>query len=220
MKITLQELASLVDGQLAFGDPDSLITGFGSIPEAESGDVTFLGNPRYAPALKKSRASAVLTTEEFDDVPPGMAVIRTKNPTLQFSAVIEKFSPPKRQFEPGVDPSAVISATAKLNRERVYVGPNVVIEDDAEIGDGTAVHAGAFVGRGAVLGVNCLLHPHAVVKDHCRLGNRVIIHSCTVIGSDGFGYELSEGRHVKIEQMGIVQLDDDVEVGSCTTIDR
>lgn len=220
MNILLKELATLLEGNITQGDPDLLVTGFGSIQEAEPGHITFLGNPRYAPALKKSRASVLLTGEEFQDIPESMAVIRVANPTLQFSLVIQKFGPPKREFQPGIHPTAVISGTAKLNRERVSIGPYVVIEDEVEIGDGTAVHAGAFIGHGTRLGEGCLLHAHAVIKERCVLGNRVIIHSGAMIGTDGFGFEFSGGRHVKIDQVGIVQLDDDVEVGSCTTIDR
>ncbi|WP_038165100.1 UDP-3-O-(3-hydroxymyristoyl)glucosamine N-acyltransferase [Verrucomicrobium sp. BvORR106] len=220
MNILLKELAALLEGNITQGDPELLVTGFSSIQEAEPGDITFLGNPRYAPALKKSRASVVLTGEDFQDVPKSMAVIRVSNPTLQFSLVIQKFSPPKREFQPGVHPTAVIGETAKLNRERVYIGPHVVIEEDVEIGDGTAIHAGSFVGQGARLGEGCLLHAHAVVKDRSILGNRVIIHSGAMIGTDGFGYEFSGGRHVKIDQIGIVQVDDDVEIGSCTVVDR
>lgn len=220
MNILLKELATLLEGNITQGDPNLLITGFGSIQEAEPGDITFLGNPRYAPALKKSRASVLLTGEDFHDIPESMAVIRVANPTLQFSLVIQKFGAPKREFHAGIHPTAVISETAKLNRERVYVGPHVVIEDDVEIGDGTAVHAGSFIGQGSRLGEGCLLHAHAVIKDRCLIGNRVIIHSGAMIGTDGFGYEFSGGRHVKIDQVGIVQLDDDVEIGGCTTIDR
>lgn len=220
MNILLKELATLLEGNITHGDPNLLVTGFGSIQEAEPGHITFLGNPRYAPALKKSRASVLLTGEDFQDIPESMAVIRVANPTLQFSIVIQKFGPPKREIQTGIHPTAVISETAKLNPESVYIGPHVVIEDDVEIGDGTAIYAGSFIGHGSRLGEGCLLHAHAVIKDRCILGDRVIIHSGAMIGTDGFGYEFSNGRHLKIDQVGIVQLDDDVEVGSCATIDR
>ena len=220
MKATLQEVATLVGGTVTAGDAAMVLTGFSSIAEAESGDITFLGNPRYAPALKKSRASAVLVDETFQDIPASMAVIRVVNPTLKFSAIIEQYGPPKRAFAPGVHPTAVISATAKLNRDAVAVGPYAVIEDDVVIGDGSSIGAGACIEAGARLGEGCAIHPNVVIKHRCLIGNRVILHSGTVIGSDGFGYELQNGRHMKIDQVGIVQIDDDVEIGSCTTIDR
>lgn len=220
MKATLQEVANLVSGTITAGDAALLLTGFSSISEAEVGDITFLGNPRYAPALRKSRASAVLVDAQFQDIPPALAVIRVANPTLEFSRIIQQFGPPKRTFVPGVHPSAVISASATLDPTMVSVGPHAVIEDDVVIGNGTSIGDGACIERGVRMGEGCFIHSNAVIKERCVLGDRVIIHSGAAIGTDGFGYELQNGRHVKIDQVGIVQIDNDVEVGSCTTIDR
>jgi UDP-3-O-[3-hydroxymyristoyl] glucosamine N-acyltransferase len=220
MNTSLNKIALLVEGEITAGDPDMVVTGFNSIQEAEPGEITFLGNPRYAVALKKSSASAVIVDRQFTDLPPSMAVIRVENPTLKFSTIIQRFGPPKQTFDPGVHPSAFISPKAQINVDMTYVGPNVVIEDGAIIGDGSLIHAGAFIGRNTRLGAKCVIHVNAVIKERCKLGNRVIIHSGAIIGTDGFGYEFSEGKHLKIDQVGIVQLDDDVEVGSCTTIDR
>lgn len=220
MKTNLKELSDLTAGSIAKGDHNLSITGFNSIQEAESGEITFLGNSRYASFLKKSKASAILVDEQFGDFPEGMAVIRVNNPTLQFSLIINKFGPQKQPFQPGFHPTAVIGVGTKLDPARVYVGPCAVIEDGAEIGDGSSIHGGAFIGRDARVGNDCLIHANAVIKERCVLGNRVIIHSGAVIGSDGFGYEFTGGRHLKIDQVGIVQIDDDVEVGSCATIDR
>ncbi|HSI64506.1 MAG TPA: UDP-3-O-(3-hydroxymyristoyl)glucosamine N-acyltransferase [Candidatus Saccharimonadia bacterium] len=220
MNTSLNRIALLIEGEIASGDPDLIISGFNSIQEAEPGEITFLGNPRYAPALRKCRASAVLVDGQFADVPPGMAVVRVDNPTLKFSTVIQRFGPPKQSFDPGVHPTAVVSPKAQMNGDMTYVGPHVVIEEGAVIGDGSCIHAGAYIGRNTRLGLKCVIHTNAVIKERCKLGNRVVIHSGAIIGTDGFGYELSDGKHVKIDQVGIVQLDDDVEVGSCTTIDR
>lgn len=220
MKATLQEVAVLVGGSITAGDAAMPLTGFSSITEAESGDITFLGNPRYAPALRKSRASAVLVDSQFQDIPATLAVIRVANPTLEFSRIIQQFGPPKRPFVPGIHPSAVISPTAMLDESKVSIGPHAVVEDDVVIGNGTSIGDGACVERGVRLGEDCFIHSGAVVKERCILGDRVIIHSGAAIGTDGFGYEMQNGRHVKIDQVGIVQIDDDVEVGSCTTIDR
>jgi UDP-3-O-[3-hydroxymyristoyl] glucosamine N-acyltransferase len=119
-----------------------------------------------------------------------------------------------------VHPAAIISPSVRLDPGKVSVGPHAIIDDDVIIGDGTSVGAGACIERSVRLGADCFIHANAVIKERCVLGNRVIIHSGAVVGSDGFGYELHDGRHVKIDQVGIVQIDDDVEVGSCTTIDR
>ncbi len=220
MRTNLKELSDLTEGTIATGDQDLSITGFNSIQEAEPGDITFLGNSRYAPALAKSKASAVLVDETFQDFPPAMAVIRVSNPTLQFSRIIKQYGPQKLPFQPGVHPSAVISPTAKLDPAKVFVGPCVTIEDGAEIGDGSTIKAGANIGRGVKLGRDCLIHANAVINERCLLGDRVIIHSGAVIGADGFGYEFTGGRHLKIDQVGIVQVDNDVEIGACATIDR
>jgi UDP-3-O-[3-hydroxymyristoyl] glucosamine N-acyltransferase len=220
MKTTLQEVAALVGGVVAAGDASLPLTGFSSIAEAEAGDITFLGNARYAPALKKSRASAVLVDQQFQDIPAALAVIRVPNPTLKFSLIIQEFGPSRRPFTPGVHPTAVISDSAILDREKVSVAPYAVIEDGVVIGNGSTIGAGACIEREAQLGADCVIHANVVVKERCRLGNRVIIHSGAAIGTDGFGYELQNGRHMKIDQVGIVQIDDDVEIGSCTTIDR
>ena len=149
-----------------------------------------------------------------------MAVIQSENPTLAFSAIIKEFGPQKKVFAPGVHATASVSADAKFDSTKVYVGPNAVIEDGAEIGDGTLVHGGAYIGPDAKIGKDCVIHANAVIKDNCLLGDRVIIHSGAVIGADGFGYQFSGGKQLKIEQVGRVQIDDDVEIGSCTTIDR
>ena len=219
-QLTHQNLAELVGGILIQGDPGGVVTGLNSLSEAMPGEVSFLGNPRYAAQLKTSRASAVLVAPNLIEPPLEIALIQVANPTLAFSIVTKLFGPKSKTQATGVHPAAIVAETASLDRGKVSIGPNAVIEDEVVIGDGTIIHAGAFVGFGARLGAGCVIHANAVIKEHCVLGNRVIIHSGAVIGSDGFGYELVQGRHLKIEQVGIVHIDDDVEIGSCTTIDR
>lgn len=220
--ITLQKLAELVGGDLVAGAPDTVITGLNSIVDAGPGDITFLGNTRYLSALKTTRAAAALVSVDLDgaEAPAGLALIRVANPTFAFSSVIRWFGPPSLEFAPGVHSTAVVASSAVFDPQTVSIGPHVVVEDGVTLGEGTILHAGVYIGRGAKLGADCVIHANAVVKDRCVIGNRVIIHSGTVIGTDGFGYELVKGRHQKIEQVGIVQIDDDVEIGSCTTIDR
>lgn len=223
MSTTLQHLSELVGGTILRGDPSQAVSGLNSIGEAQPGEITFLGNPRYLPALKSTQASAVLVAADFaalPELPDKLALIGVENPTLAFSSVIRHFGPPPRELGQGVDASASVSSKAVFDPQKVSIGPCAVIEDDVRIGDGTIIHAGTFVGQGALIGEDCVLHPNATVRERCVLGNRVILHSGCVIGADGFGYELVKGRHQKIEQVGIVQLDDDVEVGACSTIDR
>jgi UDP-3-O-[3-hydroxymyristoyl] glucosamine N-acyltransferase len=217
--ITLQELAALVGGSIKHGDPDSRFTGLNSLSDAVPGDISFLGNPRYLPQVSTTAASAILVSLEFAEQVPHVALVEVANPTLAFSAVIAHFSPPRRQFTPGVHSTAYVASSAKLG-DNVHVGPLAIVEDDAVIGAGCVIQAGAFVGQGARLGVDCFLHPKSVVKDYCVLGARVIVHSSAVIGSDGFGYEFTYGRYEKIDQVGIVEVGDDVEIGASSTIDR
>ncbi|MGV3661236.1 MAG: UDP-3-O-(3-hydroxymyristoyl)glucosamine N-acyltransferase [Prosthecobacter sp.] len=220
--ITLQKLAELVGGDLAVGAPEAVITGLNSIVDAGPGDITFLGNTRYLSALKTTRAAAALVPADLDGIeaPAGLALIRVANPTFAFSSVIRWFGPPSLEFAPGVHSTAVVASSVVFDAQTVSIGPHVVVEDGVTLGEGTILHAGVYIGRGARLGADCVVHANTVIKDRCVIGNRVIIHSGTVIGTDGFGYELVKGRHQKIEQVGIVQIDDDVEIGSCSTIDR
>jgi len=222
VKITQQKIAEIVGGKLVQGAPDTLIAGLNSVTEASSGEVTFLGNPRYLPSVKTTRATCILVPTGFkpDDAPTGAGLIEVANPTLAFSAVIREFAPPPPPFTPGVHPSATVAGSAEFNPLKVSIGAGVVIEDGVSIGDGTTIHPGAVIGMKARLGVNCVIHSNVTLKDRVLLGDRVIIHSGTVIGTDGFGYEFTQGQHQKIEQVGIVQIDNDVEIGSCTTIDR
>ena len=221
--LTLQQLCDIVAGEITRGDPSQVLTGINAVREAQPGEVTFLGNPRYLPALKVSQASAALIAPDFsavDEVHPEMALIRVENPTLAFSSVIRHFGPPTGEFEPGVHPSAVVAADAVFDSQKVCIGPCAVVESGARLGAGTTVHSCAVVGRGAIVGDDCVIHSQVTIHPRCILGNRVVIHSSAVIGADGFGYELVQGRHVKIDQIGIVQIDDDVEIGACTTVDR
>lgn len=218
--VNAQELATLVGGRLVSGDPLTLLTGLNSVSEAAPGDVTFLGNPRYAALLPQSQASAVLVPQGFEGDGGGKAVIQVENPTLAFSQVIRHFGPRKSPAPMGVHPTAVVAASARFNPQEVSIGPLVHVGEEAVLGSGTVLRAGCSIGDGVVIGESCEFHPNVVVRERCVIGSRVIIHSGSVIGSDGFGYELVQGRHMKIEQVGIVQIDDDVEIGSCTTIDR
>lgn len=218
--ITHQRLAELVGGTLFRGAPEGLVTGLNSITDASPGDVTFLGNERYHSALYTTKATAILVAESFTEELEGKALIRVENPTLAFSTAIRYFSPPSRGFRPGVHSAAVVADTVRYDPQQVSIGPCAVIEDDVVIGDGTVIHGGAFIGHGSRLGADCVIHANATIKDHTQIGDRVVIHSGAAIGTDGFGYEYVHGRHQKIEQVGIVQIDNDVEIGSCTTIDR
>ena len=219
MELTLQEIAELVGGRLdSAADPALRIRGVAALAEAGAGDITFFGNARYLPALKRSAGSAVLVPAEFcEAVPP--ALVRVENPSLAFSQVVARFAPDPIRYAPGVHPTAVVGEGVELG-EGVSLQPFVVVEDGARIGAGTVIGSHGHVGKSAVVGRDCQFAPRVTVGHGCRVGDRVILHSGVVLGSDGFGFEFSGGRHVKIPQIGIVQVDNDVEIGANTTVDR
>ena len=214
----LLELAAIADLELPKGSGDLEITGVASLQEARPGDVTFFGNPRYLAQLRSCKASAVLVPLEFTEQ-IGPVVLRVANPSAAFAAVVAAFAPPEVVAIPGIHASAVVAASATLG-EGVSVGPLAVIEGEAVIGAGSVIGAGCLIGREVRLGEGCHLHSGAIIRERCILGNRVILQPGAVIGSCGFGYEMKDGRHIKIPQTGIVEIGDDVEIGANTTIDR
>jgi UDP-3-O-[3-hydroxymyristoyl] glucosamine N-acyltransferase len=218
VNITLAELAALTGGNLEKGDPDQAITGAAAVTEASGSEVTFFGNAKYLPALKRSMAAAAFVPVDFaEEIAP--ALIKVGNPSLAFALALERFAPPPVVYEPGVHPTAVVAPDATLG-DGVSIQPYAVIEKGAFIGAGAIVGAHGFIGQETAVGAGCHFHPHVTIRERSVIGARVIIHSGTVVGSDGFGYEFSQGRHVKIPQMGCVQIDDDVEIGANVTIDR
>jgi UDP-3-O-[3-hydroxymyristoyl] glucosamine N-acyltransferase len=217
--LTVQELAALVGGQFASGaDLQARITGAASLAEARAGDVTFFGNSKYLAALKTSRATAALVPLDFSEPIPAIA-IRCENPTLAFSQVLARVAPPPVVFVAGIHPTAVIGEGVELG-EGISIQPHVVIESGAKIGARTVVGTGSYIGHEARIGADCQFAARVTIGARCLVGSRVVLHSGVVLGSDGFGFELNAGRHVKIPQTGIVQVDDDVEIGANTTVDR
>lgn len=219
MEISVSELATLIGGQLASQADGSLrISGVAAVSDAQEGHATFLSSPKYLRQLQASKASVALVPPDFSEaVPP--ALIHVENPTVAFSKLIEHFAEPAPNFPPGVHPTAVIGKNVQLGSD-VSIQPFVVIEDGARIGDRTIIGAHSYIGHEAQVGADALLHPRVTIGYRCVVGSRVIFHSGVVLGSDGFGFEFQQGRHVKVPQVGIVQVDDDVEIGANTTIDR
>lgn len=220
MDITLADLVTLVGGTLLNGSPSQAITGFASLKEAFPGDLSFFHDPRYLDRLAKTKAGTVLVPVDFRECPPHVACIAVADPSRSFELIVETYGFQPAAFAPGIHETAVIDPTATLDRSRVSIGPNAVIEAGAKIGNEVEIGAGSFVGRNAVIGAGSKLHANVTVQAECKLGERVILHSGAVIGADGFGYEFDQGRHRKVRQAGIVQIDNDVEIGAGTTIDR
>jgi UDP-3-O-[3-hydroxymyristoyl] glucosamine N-acyltransferase len=214
---TLEQLAKTSRGELV-GDPARQITCTASLAEATTGEVSFFANRKYIGLLRTTRASAVFVPADFAEPIPA-AQIRVSNPTKAFEQVVLKFAPKPIMFAPGIHPTAVIDPGAQLG-QRVSIQPQAVIEAGARIGDDTIIGAGGYIGHETTIGSSCLIYPRVTIRERSRIGSRVIIHSGAVIGADGFGFEMLDGRQQKIQQFGIVQIDDDVEIGANTTIDR
>ena len=207
----------MCDGKL-LGDPAQQITGAASLVEATDGEVSFFNNPKYAAQLRKTRASAVFVPSDFSEQ-IAAAQIRVSNPAKAFEQVVLKLAPKPIEFAPGIHPSAIVDPSVRLGT-RVSIQPHAVIETGATIGDFTVIGAGSYIGHETIVGANCIIYPHVTIRERTRIGARVVIHSGAIIGADGFGFEPAEGRYEKVPQVGIVQIDDDVEIGANTTIDR
>jgi UDP-3-O-[3-hydroxymyristoyl] glucosamine N-acyltransferase len=217
MELTLAEIAAKLGARLV-GDGRVSIRGVAGIREAGPGEITFLANPRYEEFLARTRASAVILHSSA--TPPGIPVLYTEQPYLAFLGVLQIFDSGRGERPPaGVHPTAVIAASARLGQD-VCVGPWVVVGDDCEVGPRTVLMAGAYLGPGARLGADCLVYPHVVIRKECEIGERVVIHAGAVIGDDGFGFAPDGDSYRKIPQIGRVVIEDDVEIGANTTIDR
>jgi UDP-3-O-[3-hydroxymyristoyl] glucosamine N-acyltransferase len=212
----LEELAKLT-GATIKGDPDIRICGLGSMEDAHADQLSFLSDKRFLPLVSECKAAALI-------VPPALeyldrSLLISAQPYLAMARVAQLFW--EAPYLPaGVDATAFTGEGVHLGGG-VSIGPLAHVGPHCRIGEGTRVYGGAYLGCDVVVGDHCFIYPGVTVLDRCRIGNRVIIHSGAVIGSDGFGFAQDEkGRHVKIPQTGIVQIDDDVEIGANCTIDR
>ena len=220
MKISLPDFVTLVGGKLLARGPEVEIAGFASLKEARAGDLTFFHDHRYEARLLATKASAVLVPMDCASFPANVTCIGVSDPSRAFEKLVESYGVQPQPFAAGMHPSAVVAASAKLDPERVSVGANAVIDEEAEIADGVEIGAGSYVGRKVCIGRDSKLFSNATVHLGCILGEHVILHSGVVVGADGFGYEFEKGRHRKVRQSGIVQIDNDVEVGAGSMIDR
>ena len=212
----LSDIALLVGGELV-GKNDLEITGVAPIGQAGPGDLTFVANPRYRPLLKTTRATAAIVDAQTEW--PAMALIRHANPYYAFLLVLRQFHPDEKPVAEGVHPQAYVAPDAVLGKG-VGISPFAVVESGAKIGDRTLIGAGSFIGRGVEIGADCIVYPNVTIREKTKIGSRAIIHSGTVVGSDGFGYAKEKGTYHKIPQVGIVVIEDDVELGANVTIDR
>ena len=215
-RYTLAEIAELLEVQLE-GDGDCVIRGLAPLADAGVGQLSFLSNPAYSSQLAGSGASAVILAEKSRDAFDGNRLI-SPNPYLSFARATQLFAP-SDDFPEGIHPTAVIDPSAELGSD-VRVDAHAVVGAGVRIGAGSRIGAGVAIGRGCRLGDAVVLHPKVVLYHDVSLGDRVVIHSATVIGADGFGFAFDGARSIKIAQLGSVRLGDDVEIGAASTIDR
>ena len=222
MIFALAELAARVGGE-AIGDGDLRLSGVGALEDATAEQVSFFANKKYRRAFEASKAGVVVVAPEVP-VPPGRAVLRVANPYLAFAKIATLFHPP-REPEAGVAAGAVVHPTARVHAS-AQVMALASVGAGAVVGERTILHPGAHLGDGAQVGADCLLYQNVVVRERCILGDRVILQPGCVVGGDGFGFALDlEGdgkgpRHYKFPQVGIVVIEDDVELGANTCVDR
>lgn len=218
--VTLKELASLVGGELV-GDPECLIEGVADLSKAGANEISFLENPRYKRQLERTKAGAVVLSPKIDRPSNGNFLLH-ETPSLAFQSILEHFIPDSLGASgfTGIHSTAVVHSSASI-AESATIGPYAVIDRDVVIGE--RVHIGAHVSIQAAvtIGDDCKLHAHSVVRERCILKNRVVLQPGAVIGSDGYGYHTdAKGKHTFLPQRGIVVLEDNVEIGANTTIDR
>lgn len=220
VEITLKEIISLTGGKCVQGHDECFVRGIASLDKATDMDISFLGNEKYYADYLATKAGMILVPSQVEQYPENAAIIEVENPSFAFDAVVKAVSSKQRNFKPGIHPKAIIADGVKLNPEKVCVKAGAVVEEGCEIGDGTEIGANAVISENVKVGADCLIYPNVTVREFCELGDRVILQPNCVIGSDGYGYEMVDGEHKKVDQVGIVVLEDDVEVGSNTTIDR
>ena len=216
MQSTLAELAALVDGQVC-GEGDLVVRGAAPLRDAQPGDITLIDSADHGDLLASTKASAVVipTSLEASDLP----AIRVDDTHRAFALIISRFRPPRAESAIGVSPAATVSPTAVLGSD-VDVHPQANIGDDVEVGEGSTIHSGVRILAGSKIGPNTTIFPNAVLYEDTVVGARCIIHAGAVLGAYGFGYSLRDGRHELSAQLGNVVVEDDVEIGANTTIDR
>ena len=219
--LSLEQVLDIIGEARTEGRTAETLTGIASLDQAEKGDLSFLGNKKYRKAVPASQASVILLPEEYDAHPAdNQAYVRVANPSMALVQVCERI---EKQMWPkppaGIHPSAVVHPDASVNAAAT-VGPLCVIEAGASVGAGTVIESQTLIGKETCVGRDCWIMSQVLVASYCRVGDRVRLQGGVVIGSDGFGYNFIEGVHRKEPQIGIVVVEDDVEIGANSTVDR
>ena len=218
MEFSAKQIAEFIQGTIV-GDENATVHTFAKIEEGMPGAISFLSNPKYTHYIYDTQSSIVLVNKDFEPEKEIKATLIKVDNAYESLAKLLNLYEMNKPKKTGVDPLAYIAPTAKIGKN-VYIAPFACVGDNAEIGDNTSLHPHATVGSGAKVGSNCILYPHVTVYHDCRIGNNCILHAGSVIGADGFGFAPSPEGYEKIPQIGIVVLEDNVEIGANTCIDR
>jgi len=219
MEFTAKQIASFLSGEIE-GNPDVSVNTLSKIEEGVTGSLTFLSNPKYTTFIYSTEASVVLVNRDFvAEQPIGATLIRVDDPYSSLAILLTMVSQAKASKK-GIDPQSSIAASANLG-ENAYIGAFAVIGERVLIGNNTKIHAQVYVGDGVKIGSDCVIYPGVKIMDDCMIGNGCILQPGAIIGSDGFGFApQGSGDYQKIPQIGNVILEDNVEIGANTTIDR
>lgn len=219
MKITPNVLASIVGGNVE-GDGEIEITSFAKIEEAKKGDLSFISNKKYTPYAETTLASALLVSRDFDSpVKEGVTLIKVDDPYPALAILLSHFAKNDTQSKKGVEEPSHIGNNVDLG-EGSYIGAFAYIDNSVKIGKDVKIFPHSYIGEGVEIGEGTIIYPNVSVYAGVKIGKRCIIHSGAVIGSDGFGFAPLDGKYIKIPQTGIVRIEDDVEIGANTTVDR
>ena len=216
MRYTLTEINAIINGRL-IGDQNIEITGVASLEEADKGDITFIKNESLIDMARKTNASAIVSSCVIEDF--SKSYIVCEDPFLSFTKFLDIISAENCRQPAGIHSTAVMADTTEV-ASNVSIGPNVVIEAGVKVGNDVVICANVFIGNNSLIGDNSMIFANVTIQRHTKIGKRATIHSGTVIGTDGFGYLQKNGKHIKIPQVGGVEIGDDVEIGANVTIDR
>ncbi|MCG8564465.1 MAG: UDP-3-O-(3-hydroxymyristoyl)glucosamine N-acyltransferase [Desulfobacterales bacterium] len=220
MEMKIKEIADFIDGEIQ-GDENRVITGVSSLEDAGSTEIAFAGDKKYLDQIQGSNAGAVIILSEVEEELTRSCtsvILRVENPRLSFFRLVARFHPAE-EVTPGIADSAQLGEGARLGKN-VVLEANVVLGKNVTLGDNCRIMANSYIGDDAILGDNVTLKPNVTLMERTRLGNDVLIHSGTVIGSDGFGFTPAGGGHEKLPHTGHVEIGNNVEIGACNTIDR
>lgn len=218
MEFSAQQIAELIQGRIE-GDANAIINSFAKIEEGKPGAISFLSNKKYTNYIYETQASVVLVDEDLVlEKPVSATLIRVKSAYEAVAKLLQLYDSMKPKKK-GIDSLAFIAPTAKIGKD-CYIGPFVAIGPNVTIGDGCVLHPHVTIGECATIGNNTEIYSNAVVYHHCRVGNNCILHAGSVVGADGFGFAPTKDGYNKIPQIGIVTIEDNVEIGANTCIDR